>query len=95
MRIVNKKATEDFKRTHADSAKSIDSWQNETTNAQWQNPMEMRARYPKADTPGGGNAIFNIAGNKYRLWVRIAYKTGVVYVVKIGTHKEYDGWVIR
>ena len=94
MKVINKKALDDFKRAHADAAKSINSWQNEAEKAQWQNPMELKQRYPKADTPGGGNTIFNIVGNKYRLWVQIAYKTGVIYVKKIGTHKEYDGWEI-
>ncbi len=95
MKVLGKKALDDFTRFHADSAKSINSWQNEATNAKWQNPMELKARYPKADTPGGGNTIFNIAGNKYRLWVKIAYKTGVIQVIKIGTHQEYNKWVIK
>lgn len=95
MIIVNKKAIDDFKRVHADSTASINSWVAEATKAQWENPMELKARFPKTDTPGGGNTIFDIAGNKYRLWCLITYKNGVILVKKIGTHKEYDKWDIR
>ncbi len=34
--------------------------------------------------------IFNIAGNKYRLIVAVAYQFGAVYIKFLGTHKEYD-----
>ena len=94
MKIINKKAIDDFKRLHADSTASINAWVNEAAKAQWKNPMELKSRFPKADTPGGGNTIFNITGNKYRVWCQIAYKTGVIFVQRIGTHKEYDKWDI-
>lgn len=34
--------------------------------------------------------VFNIAGNKYRVVVRINYPYRVVYVRFIGTHAQYD-----
>ena len=34
-------------------------------------------------------AVFNIAGNKYRIvWINYPYR--VVYVRFIGTHRQYD-----
>jgi len=37
-----------------------------------------------------GRAVFNIAGNKYRLLVWINYPYRVVYIRFIGTHAQYD-----
>ena len=37
-----------------------------------------------------GRAVFNIAGNKYRIVVWINYPYRVVYVRFIGAHKQYD-----
>ena len=38
----------------------------------------------------GGVVIFNVKGNAYRLEVTVAYRTGVVVIDWIGTHREYD-----
>jgi mRNA interferase HigB len=33
--------------------------------------------------------IFNVKGNRYRLEVQVAYRTGVLVVRWIGTHAQY------
>jgi mRNA interferase HigB len=49
-----------------------------------------------ARLPLGGLAnnrvVFNIKGNKDRLDTRMAYRTSVVVVKRIGPHAEYDRW---
>jgi hypothetical protein len=37
-----------------------------------------------------GRAVFNIAGNKYRIVVWINYRYRVVYIRFIGTYAQYD-----
>jgi mRNA interferase HigB len=39
---------------------------------------------------GKNRVVFNIAGNKYRLIVAIAYQFGAIYIKFVGTHQEYD-----
>jgi len=36
------------------------------------------------------SVVFNMAGNQYRLVVKINYPYRVVYIRFIGTHAEYD-----
>ena len=53
----------------------------------------MEPRSSLDDNPSGN--VFNVKGNKYRLDTRVAYRTGVVVVKRIGTHAEYDRWTFN
>ena len=37
-----------------------------------------------------GRAVFNIAGNKYRLVTSVNYAYGIVFAKFVGTHRQYD-----
>jgi mRNA interferase HigB len=58
--------------------------------ASWQTPAELKAHYRGASILKNSRAVFNIAGNKYRLVVRIRYDRGIVFIRFVGAHKEYD-----
>jgi mRNA-degrading endonuclease HigB of HigAB toxin-antitoxin module len=34
--------------------------------------------------------IFNVKGNRYRLEVIVAYKTGTVVILRVSSHPEYS-----
>ena len=36
--------------------------------------------------------MFDIKGNQFRLAANVSYKMGVVQVVRVMTHAEYDRW---
>jgi len=95
MKVISIQRIEDFIKQHkrgGEAAGALRAWHREAANANWKNPGELRAQYPKARPIGKGNgvAIFNIMGNHFRLVTRINYQAGVVKVEFIGTHKEYD-----
>jgi mRNA interferase HigB len=92
MRLVGRESLGNFKLSHSDARSQIDSWQAEVKDAAWSSPQEMKEKYPKARPLSKQQAVFNICGNKYRLWVQVDYKRQIVLVKKIGTHKEYDKW---
>jgi mRNA interferase HigB len=92
MKLLGKTLLHDFKKNHADAQSKIDSWEAEVEDAQWDTPHDLKKRYPRASLVGDQQVIFNICGNKYRLWVQVNYKNGIVLVKNIGTHKEYDRW---
>ena len=62
----------------------------EAKKAVWRSPNEVKEQYKSASILQSGRAVFNIAGNKYRLVVRINYEIQILYIRFIGTHKEYD-----
>ena len=94
MKLIGKPTLREFMSKHADARSQIESWEAEVEAAQWKTPLDLKKRYPKASLPGNQQVVFDICGNRYRLWVSVAYRTGIVVVKKIGTHKEYDKWQI-
>ncbi len=66
------------------------AWHREALRASWQTPAELKAQYRGASIPKNNRAVFNIAGNKYRLVVRIRYDRRIVFIRFVGTHKAYD-----
>ncbi len=95
MIVIGKKTLRDFMERHADARSEIESWVADVEGATWMIPQDVRADYPKVTLPGDKQAVFNIRGNDYRLWVKIDYEKGTVLVKKVGTHKEYDKWDIK
>lgn len=92
MRVVGRSELEEFKGRHADANGHVDAWLAEVQDATWETPHDLKRRYPSASILGDRVVIFNIRNNRYRLAVRISYQAGIVRVLKIGTHQEYDSW---
>ncbi|MBW1773929.1 MAG: type II toxin-antitoxin system HigB family toxin [Deltaproteobacteria bacterium] len=68
----------------------LEAWYYEANHAQWASPADVKRQYRSASILRGNRVVFNIAGNKYRLVVRINYDSKTVFVRFIGTHQEYD-----
>lgn len=94
MKLLHKKLLYDFKEKYADARSQIESWEAEVEEAQWSSSADLKQRYPKASLLKDQHVVFNICWNKYRLLVQVGYKTKIVLIKKIGTHKEYDNWNI-
>jgi mRNA interferase HigB len=94
MRLIGKDKLRRFMESHARTRSQLESWEAEVETADWKKPLDVKKRYPKASVIGNQQVVFNICGNDYRLWVTVAYQTGIVMVREIGTHKEYDNWKI-
>jgi mRNA interferase HigB len=61
------------------------------TRANWRNPEDVRASYPKASILKGSRVVFNIKGNNYRLVAAVQYRAGALAIRFFGSHAEYDG----
>ena len=80
----------EFWLAHAECEQQLKSWFQETSNAQWNNPQQIKLEYHSASFLADNRVVFNIKGNKYRLIVRINYDYGIVWIRFVGTHAEYD-----
>lgn len=76
--------------TYDDAREPALAWYRHAVAADWASPAEVKADFGNASILKDGRAVFNIAGNKYRLVVWINYAYRVVYVRFIGTHVQYD-----
>jgi mRNA interferase HigB len=92
MKVVGLGKLQDFKSKHADARSQVDAWIREASSASWRTPLDIKARYVHASFLADNRVVFNIKGNRYRLDVKISYETQVVFIVRIGTHAEYDTW---
>lgn len=92
MKIIGKGVLDEFKRKYSDVRSKADSWVAEVEAAKWEKPLDIKQRYPKASFLPKNQVIFDLKGNKYRLWVVVSYKIETVFVKKAGTHKEYMKW---
>lgn len=92
MRVIAKRTLREFweKPDCADAEQPLKAWYSEARNADWKKPQDIKERYRQASFLKDNRVVFNIAGNKYRLIVKINYPFGIVYVRFIGTHKQYD-----
>jgi mRNA interferase HigB len=76
--------------SYADAYDPVMAWYRQVSRADWSTPAELKNEIRSASILKDGRAVFNIAGNKYRIVVWINYPYRVVYVRFIGTHRQYD-----
>jgi mRNA interferase HigB len=80
----------EFWEKHSDSEQQLKSWFQETSNAEWNSPNDIKIEYPSASILSNNRVVFNIKGNKYRLIVRINYDYKMAWIRFVRTHAEYD-----
>lgn len=95
MRLTGKERLHKLREKYPDARSQVESWVAEVESANWKTPIDIKARYPKASILGNQQVIFDFCWNKYRVWVTVAYQTGIVVIRAAGTHKEYDKWKIE
>jgi mRNA interferase HigB len=75
---------------YADAREPCLAWYRLAGKADWATPADLKRDVGSASILLDGRAVFNIAGNKYRLVVWINYPYRVVYIRFIGTRRQYD-----
>jgi mRNA interferase HigB len=78
-------------RNRLNRRKEYEAWPDIVTRANWRNPEDVRASYPKASILKGSRVVFNIKANDYRLVAAAQYRAGALAIRFFGSHAEYDG----
>jgi mRNA interferase HigB len=90
MRIISGATLRNYWGHYPRAERPLREWLSNTEVATWQDPMEVKTYDSSVSILKDGRAVFNIAGNNFRLVVHIAYKFQTVLVKFIRTHSEYD-----
>jgi mRNA interferase HigB len=76
--------------SYVDAREPMMAWYRQVSQADWASPADLKEAIRSASILKDGRAVFNIAGNKYRIVVWINYPFRVVYIRFVGTHRQYD-----
>lgn len=90
MRIIAKRTLRAFWKRHPKAKGPLEAWHQEATRADWSTPSEVKAQFRSASMLQNNRVVFNIAGNQYRLIVKINYPYRIAYIRFIGVHADYD-----
>jgi mRNA interferase HigB len=76
---------------HDQAEQPLRDWYMAVAEVEWQGPADVKAQFgATVDFVKDNRLIFDIAGNKFRLVVHVAYPFKRVLVKFIGTHHQYD-----
>ena len=91
MQILARKTLKTFWAKHPQAEGPLLVWYASVSRADWLTPADVKDMFgTSVDFVGDNRIIFDIAGNKYRLVVHVAYRFGRVLIKFVGTHAEYD-----
>jgi mRNA interferase HigB len=91
MQVIAKRTLKLFWRRHPPAEQPLRVWFAMADKAEWSGPSDIKAMFgPTVDFVRDNRVVFDIAGNKYRLVVHVAYRFKRVQIKFVGTHKEYD-----
>ena len=96
MIVIGTEAVESYLADHAGhkgikaTRSQFEAWLDIVARANWRNPEDVKASYPKASVLKASRVVFNIKGNDYRLVAAVDFKKAIVWIKWIGTHRDYD-----
>jgi mRNA interferase HigB len=90
MRVIGSRLLADYMQTHPPTRTWLVNWLADVERSAWKTPQDIKLRYVHASFLAGNKVVFNVKGNDHRLVVQVAYQTGIVQLLWIGTHADYS-----
>ena len=96
MHIITRTRLTEFGAKHPRATLALLDWERVVRRKRYRNTAEVKADCPSVDFIGNGRAVFNIAGNAYRLVVTMDFRgRGLVLIRHVVTHKDYERLIKR
>ena len=73
----------------ADAREPLMARFRQVRQADWTKPADVKRAIRSGSILKDGRAVFNVAGNKYRIVVWINYPYRIVHIRFIGEHRQY------
>jgi mRNA interferase HigB len=89
MKIISKRALVEFGGEHSKAKAPLLNWYTVVKGSAWENFSDVLKTFRHADLYRDC-VIFDVGGNKYRLIVKVRYRTRRVYIRFVLTHSDYD-----
>jgi mRNA interferase HigB len=90
MVVLSYKTIRAFVMDHPLAEDALNNWYNIMTSADFANYNEMKMVFGTTDAVGNDRYVFNIKGNHFRLIALAHFDIRTIYILFVGTHKEYD-----
>ena len=90
MRIIAKRTLREFWEQYPDAEHPLLDWHDTVGALTWRTPNEVKQTYGNASIVDSNRVVFNIKGDDYRLITYIDYVFGIVLILWVGRHVEYD-----
>ncbi|GAC1395245.1 MAG: type II toxin-antitoxin system HigB family toxin [Sediminibacterium sp.] len=90
MVIISKAILKEFAEKHPDTGNALEKWYSDTGSKDWKNFAAVKQTFNTVDSVGNDRYVFDNQGNQYRLIALIIFKIRTVFILFVGTHKEYD-----
>ncbi len=93
MRIISRRRLRQFweSRKHDSeiAERDLSVWYKLARKADWANFAQLKQTFGSADSVGNC-VVFDVGNNRFRLIGRVNYAKGIVYVLRVMDHPEYD-----
>ena len=93
MQVISRRRLREFWQSRKGDAKvavrNLSAWYKAARNAAWANFGVLRRTFGSADQVGNC-VVFDMGNNRFRLIGRVNYARGIVYVLRVMDHAEYD-----
>ncbi len=98
VRVISRRTLREFwesRKSDSEIARrDLSVWYKLAKNAQWANFGALKQTFGSADQVGNC-VVYDVGNNHYRLIGRVNYAKGIIYILKVMDHREYDkkAWV--